>query len=148
MRNGAIPRGWVGGTGEKLAIYSDLISRLQKIYWTKITYKILEDCKRLIWGTILIVVFLVFCIVCIFVLGIFCIFTASASRPIQSRSCDVRIKKMCFVPSVDDWNRESWRLLVEERIANIGKLRPLFWMFRWFFQFFKKNMVFASLKPP
>ena len=34
------------------------------------------------------------------------------------------------VPSVNDRNGESWQLLVEERIANIGKLRtPFFGVF-------------------
>ena len=32
------------------------------------------------------------------------------------------------VPSVDHWNRESWRLLVEVCIANIEKLRSFFFL--------------------
>ena len=31
-----------------------------------------------------------------------------------------------YVPSVDNRNQESWRLLVEERVANIAKLRTPF----------------------
>ena len=50
------------------------------------------------------------------------VFTESAPRPIQSSSRDVHM----YVPSVDNQNRESWRLLVKECIANIGKLRTLF----------------------
>ena len=48
-------------------------------------------------------------------------FTASAPRPIQSRSCDVHIKRCNnIVSSVDDQNQENWRLLVQERVASIG----------------------------
>ena len=51
------------------------------------------------------------------------------------------------VPSVDDWNRESWRFLVGERIANIRKLRTLFfWSVLMFICVFNKNKVFGSLQ--
>ena len=48
------------------------------------------------------------------------------------------------VPSFNDRNRESWRLLVKDCIANVGKLRILFFVcgsFRLFFQY--KLIVFG-----
>ena len=42
---------------------------------------------------------------------------------IQTIGCDVR--GFC-VPSVGDWNQESGRFLVEERIVKIAKLKTLF----------------------
>ena len=58
------------------------------------------------------------------------IFNESASRLIQSISGDIGVMYvyciMYNVPSVGDWNQESWRLLVEQRIANIGKLRNIY----------------------
>ena len=56
------------------------------------------------------------------------IFTHLAPRSIHFIICNVRDYVCTYVPSVDDRNRDSWRLLVEERIANIEKLRtPFFW---------------------
>ena len=45
---------------------------------------------------------------------------------------------MMYVPSVNDRNQEGWRLLVEERIANLGKQRTFFLRFNvfWLFLFF------------
>ena len=48
------------------------------------------------------------------------LFTELTSRPVQSVSCDVCMLYQNYVPSVYDWNQESWRLLVKERIANMG----------------------------
>ena len=52
------------------------------------------------------------------------IFTESAPgpRPIQSSSRDVHMCNIVYPPA-DDRNQESWRLLVKERIANIGRRR-------------------------
>ena len=50
------------------------------------------------------------------------LFTESAPSLIQSIGCNIRLIKK-NVPSVDNRNQESWRLLVEERMASIGKLK-------------------------
>ena len=51
------------------------------------------------------------------------------------------------VPSVGDRNRESWRLLVKECIAKIGKLRPLFLLKVWtiFWVWRRKKWVVGSV---
>ena len=51
---------------------------------------------------------------------------------IQTIGCDVR--GFC-VPSVGDWNQESGRFLVEERIVKIAKLKTMF------LEDFKKKLV-------
>ena len=49
------------------------------------------------------------------------------------------------VPSVDDRNRESWRILVKKRIANIAKLKTLIFLrFDDFFAFEKSFWIFAN----
>ena len=55
------------------------------------------------------------------------IFTELAPRPIQSINCDGRVFVVCClssVPSVSNWNKEIWRLLVKEYIAK--KKRKVF----------------------
>ena len=50
-----------------------------------------------------------------------------------------------YVPSVNDQNQESWRLLVEERIANIAKLgTSFFWNVSIKKFLLKKKMGFGS----
>ena len=51
-----------------------------------------------------------------------------APRPIHNLSRNVCVYVCMYknVPSVEDRNQESWRLLVKERIANIGKLKTIF----------------------
>ena len=52
-----------------------------------------------------------------------------------------------YVPSVDDQNQESWRLLVEERSANIGKLETSFYSEHFNdFSFFQTFLVFGYLR--
>ena len=53
------------------------------------------------------------------------IFTDSAHRPIQSTRFNIRVSDV-FVPSINDWNREGCRVLVEERITKIAKLRTTY----------------------
>ena len=53
---------------------------------------------------------------------------------------------LCVVFSVGDWNQESWRLLVEERIAKTAKLRtPFFYVLTivYFFDFFGDFLVLS-----
>ena len=55
------------------------------------------------------------------------IITESAPRPIQSISHNFRVFVCSFsVPSVDNPNQESWRLLIKERIAKFSDLRTFF----------------------
>ena len=52
----------------------------------------------------------------------------------------------CFVPSVANRNRESWRLLVKEHMAKIGKLRsPFLGWFKPFVLGLKKIVVLGSV---
>ena len=52
------------------------------------------------------------------------VFTKLAPRGIQSISCNVRLCACrVFVPSNVDRNQESWRLVVEEHIFKIAKLK-------------------------
>ena len=53
------------------------------------------------------------------------VFTELSSRPIQFsiRNVQIYVFQIMFVPSVNNRNHESWRLLVKEHIANIGELR-------------------------
>ena len=54
------------------------------------------------------------------------IFTESALRPIQSVGRNVYLCVCVFVPSSRIQQRTDWRLLVEECIAKIAKLRNVF----------------------
>ena len=54
------------------------------------------------------------------------IFPESATRPINSISCNVRGFVWLFVLSAGTWNRVDWTLLVKGRIAKMAKLRTPF----------------------
>ena len=51
-----------------------------------------------------------------------------------------------FVPSVDDWNRESWRVLFKECIDSIGKLKTQFF-FAAFAEFNDLNFLSGLCEP-
>ena len=51
-------------------------------------------------------------------------FTELAFSQIQSKSHNVR---MLLVLSVGKWNCMDWKLLIQECIAEIAKLKTLFW---------------------